>query len=511
MSAPSASHDLVIGLDSSTTATKAIAWDGHGMAVAEGRATIAMSSPHPGWFEQDPQDWWTSACAALREVTSQIDPARIGGLAISQQRETVGFFRKDGTPLRPGIVWLDERAKTEMRRFAGEFGADRLHEISGKPVDITVPVPLFVWLQTHEPSVWDAIDVVSDVGGFLTYRLTGRWATSRVSADPSGMIDMASLDWSPVILSALGLDTGRLAELHVPGDVIEGVSADAAALTGLSAGTPVIAGGGDGQCAGTGVNVLEGDIAYLNLGTAVVSGSYGTAYVHDRAFRTMGAVAERGYIYENCLRTGTFLIDWVVEHLFNLNRSAATYRMLEAEAAASPIGSNGLMLVPYWSGAMTPHWDMDARGIFAGFNASHRRGDIYRAVLEGMALYQAVVTDDCSAATGKAVDRYVAIGGGAASDLWCGIIADAGGRVVERSATVEASALGAGMAAAKGAGWFATIAAAAAAMSGAAVSRIEPNSERGARYGELLELYRDLWPAIADWNRRLARFAEGGR
>ncbi|MEL6267751.1 MAG: FGGY family carbohydrate kinase, partial [Pseudomonadota bacterium] len=125
--------DLVIGVDSSTQSTKAVAWTREGEDIAEGRAPIAMDMPRPGWVEQDPADWWASTCTALRELTGQVDPARIAGVAVSNQRETIGFLDADLVATRPGMVWLDERALEEIPRLAEALGAERLHAISGKP------------------------------------------------------------------------------------------------------------------------------------------------------------------------------------------------------------------------------------------------------------------------------------------------------------------------------------------------------------------------------------------
>jgi xylulokinase len=158
---------------------------------------------------------------------------------------------------------------------------------------------------------------------------------------------------------------------------------------------------------------------------------------------------------------------------------------------------------------MNPYWDTDARGVIAGLSSSHRRGDVYRAVLEGIALEQALASDRVAAATGQPIDHYAAIGGGAASDLWCAILANASGRPVRRLATLEASSLGAAVAAAKGAGWYPTIAQAAAAMAGEPAVSFEPEPRDVARYGELRSVYEPLWPALAAWNARRAAFAEG--
>src|SRR5258707_6024666 len=184
-----------------------------------------------------------------------------------------------------------------------------------------------------------------------------------------------------------------------------------AAATGLRAGTLVIAGGGDGQCAGAGIGMVAPGAAYLNLGTAVVSGSYGRAYVHDPAFRTEVAVADEGYIFETCLRAGTFLVDWFMRELLGTApaRQADFTRLLEQEAALSPIGAGGVMLVPYWQGCMNPYWDSAARGVIAGLSGSTRRGDIYPALLEGIAFEQAAACDRVEAATRAPIDHLVIV------------------------------------------------------------------------------------------------------
>lgn len=501
-------RDLVVGLDSSTTATKAIAWDRAGALVAEGRAAIPLANPAPGFFEQEPGDWWASAAAALRQLAAQVAPARIAAVAIANQRETFGLFAADGRALGPALVWLDDRAIAQHLRFGAEFGAARVHAISGKPLDIIPCLYRVIWLREHEPARFARADLIADVHGYLCFRLTGRWATSTASADPMGMLDMRRLDWSDEILQAAGVPRGKMLPLERPGAWLGEVTAAAAAATGLPAGTPLFAGGGDGQCAGTGVAALRPGRAYINLGTAVVSGTYSEAYAYDPAFRTETAIAEGGYICETCLRSGTFLVDWLTREMFGVDPAgrAGALAALEAEAGASPIGAGGVVLVPYWQGCMTPHWDSAARGVIAGLSGSTRRGDVFRALLEGIALDLAHSAAQAVAATGVEIEHFVAIGGGAASDLWAQILADATARPIRRSATTEASSLGAAMAAAKGAGWFDTFADAAGAMASPIVRSFEPHPGRVRRYAELREIHAALWPTLSAWNRRLRAF-----
>jgi xylulokinase len=499
--------DLVIGLDSSTTATKAIAFDRRGRVVAEGRAPIPLSNPKPGWFEQEVSDWTGAAAKALRQLTRTIDSGRIAGLAISNQRESFAQFDDKDRPLRPGTLWLDERAQTEVTDIVSELG-DSIHRISGKPPDVTPCLYRCRWLSTHMPKLWRNTAKTAEVHGVLTHYLTGRWATSTASADPMGLLDLAAMDWSDSLLKAARLTREQLPELFRPGDIMGEVTAGAARLTGLKPGTPVVAGGGDGQCAGAGANTFLEGRAYVNLGTAAVSGSYGRSVAIDRSFRTLVAVAENGFSFETAIRTGTFLVNWMVERLFNVNpaKNPAIFKALEAEAKASPIGANGLVLVPYWSGSMTPYWDSAARGVIAGLSGNHSRGDVYRALLEGVALEQAMTTNQVAAAT-SAITHFAAVGGGSRSDLWCQILADAAGREVKRLETAEASALGAAMAAAKGAGWYSTVAAASQAMSGKPSKIFRPRTKDARRYRELLAVYEDLWPRLSGWNKKLVAFS----
>lgn len=501
-------RDLVIGIDASTSATKAVAWDRAGTAVGEGRASLSLQNPRPGWFEQDPDMWWASAATALRRLFERVEPERIAGLAVSNQRETFAVFDEAGRPLRPGMVWLDDRATDQQQRFGERFGAERVHEISGKPLDIIPCLYRLIWLREEEPEAFAQAARIADVHGYLAFRLTARWATSTASADPFGMIDMRRLDWSDAILEEAGIRREKMLPLLRPGALMGEVSDAAAAATGLPAGLPVFAGGGDGQCAGTGVAALEPGRAYVNLGTAVVSGSYSRDYAYDRGFRTETAVAEDGYILETCLRAGTFLVDWLAGEVFGIAPEArpAALAKLEGEATASPVGAGGVVLVPYWQGCMTPHWDSGARGVIAGLSGSTRRGDIFRALLEGIALDLAYAASRATAASRSDINHFVAIGGGAASDLWAQILADCCDRPVRRSTATEASSLGAAMVAAKGAGWFPSIREAAAAMAPRTTRTFEPRPREAALYKDLLAIHADLWPTISAWNARLRAF-----
>lgn len=500
--------DIVIGLDSSTTATKAVAWRRDGTVAGIGRSSIPIASLGNNRYEQDPEEWWKSTCAALRSLFGEIAPERVAALAISNQRETFVPLDAKGRPVRPAIVWLDQRCEKEVEWLANKVGAVRIHQITGKPPDMGPVAYRLAWMLRWEKELFQAAAMFADVHSYLVWRLTGTFCTSWASADPLGLFDMEAKAWSAEVLDALELSPEKLPRLAAPGTVIGQVGETAAVATGLPPGAPVVAGGGDGQAAGLGVNALTSSRAYLNLGTAVVSGIYSRDYQTGAAWRTMGSCSGEGYYFETSLRTGTFLVDWLVRQILQVPpEDNDAYRRLESEAARVPLGSNGLLAVPYWGAVMTPYWDPLARGCFVGLISSHGVGHLYRSVLEGIALEQALVTGMVEQGTGVQVKEFVAIGGGASSDLWCQIIADASGKTVLRSNTIEASSLGAAICAAVGAGWFPDAAAAADSMCGKMSRATVPSAQNSERYAELLDIYRQIYPQLRETFSKLSRFA----
>jgi len=502
---------LVIGLDSSTQSTKAIAWNRAGEAVAEGRADIPMANPQMDFFEQDPTDWWQSTVVALKDCVAQLPEAAVSniqGMAISNQRETLGFMDENDEAAYPAITWLDERSRQQIIDFSKSFGADNIHRITGRPPDLTPCLYRFLWLRENEPEAWNKTRCFVDVQSYLVKKLCGgEYRNGWISADPMGIVDMQSHSWSDELLEALHLDESRLPQMHPPGTKLGTILPSVSNSTGLPSDLPVYAAGGDGQCAGLGTNCTIPDRAYINLGTAIVSGIWSKEYRYNTSWRTELAAQGEGYIFENCLRSGAFLMNWFVDQFVAHGKAdASDFKRLEAAAGSIPIGSEGLLIQPYFSGAMDPHWDSFARGVFLGLSASHTEAHIYRALIEAITLDQVMRTKDMEQAVGYPITHFVAIGGGANSPLWRQMLADASGKPVHISPTIEASSLGAGMIAAYGAGWFDSITAAAEVMSGDTTA-VHPDEAQTVIYEELLSIYRKLYHATANINHEMVSFA----
>lgn len=491
------SKSVVVGLDCSTTSVKAIAFDKKGRVVAFAQEAIPLFSPQPHYYEQDPNDWWFSTQKVLRKLTRQIDPQRITALGISNQRETFVPLNKNGGTLRSAIIWLDERCKDEVESFSQKIGKHKIHRITGKPADYAPVVYRLAWMKKHEPDRFKRIHMICDVHTYLVWKLTQAFKTSWASADPLGLFDLKNKRWSPLILNALRLKENQLPEAYRPGTILGKISQRALELTGLSNNTLIVAGGGDGQAAGLGANVLSSNRAYLNLGTAVVAGVYGNQYKVNKAFRTMSSCSDKGYYYECSLRAGTFSLYWFIKQILNIDplKQLGIYQTLEQEARQIPAGSDGLLYLPYLCGAMNPYWDIHARGAFIGLSSSHTRGHMYRSILEGIAFEQLFAINCVEKTIGTNVQELVAIGGGASNDLWCHIIADISGKNICLPGNAEASGLGAAIAAAVGAAWYRSFKDAVPKMT-CIRKIIKPDLQNHKIYEHLFTMYKQLYPAL---------------
>ena len=283
--------------------------------------------------------------------------------------------------------------------------------------------------------------------------------------------------------------------------------------TGLPPGLPVVGGAGDGQAAGLGANVTEAGRAYLNLGTALVSGTYSDDYAWGREFRTLAGPIPRTYVPETLLRGGTYTIDWFVDNIggikpADLGLDLSAEQVLETAAGQVPPGAEGLLLLPYLNAASTPYWDSQARGVLFGLRGTHNKAHVYRAVLEGLAFEQRVETEAMERGLGQPVERFFAMGGGSRSPLFCQMIADITGRPVTACQEVETTCLGAAMMAADAMDDSSDLREVAATMSGEGAS-YEPDEQRSAFYDRIYnDVFKELYPRLSDLFPALAEAVE---
>lgn len=431
---------LVLAVDVSTTAAKAVVEDEAGRVVAAASRPLATSSPRAAWHEQDPSDWWTATRGAVAEAVGSLPhPADVAAMCVTHQRETFACLDGAGHALRPAVLWVDGRAHEEIR----ELGSARVHELSGKPADTTPALYKLAWLAAHEPDVLDSAERVGDVQAYLALRLTGRWATGTGSADSLGLMDLRSGTWAPELLGVAHVRPDQLPQLVPTGELIGELLPEVARDLGLAPGLPLVAGIGDGQAAGVALGTATPGVAYLNLGTSMVLGIEVPRYVWDPAFRTLAGPRPGTFTLETVLNAAAYVAAWCRRELGDVGPGGERGVELEAAAAAVPPGAEGLLTVPYWNAAQTPYWDPTARGATVGWHGRHTRAHLYRSILEGVGYELRLHLERLEAATGRPVLEIRAAGGGARSGLWVQILSDITQRPVRVCADGEMSAAGA--------------------------------------------------------------------
>jgi sugar (pentulose or hexulose) kinase len=491
--------DAVIGLDCGTSSAKALALDGEGNLLGSGKAGISLSNPAPSRYEQDPEDWWTASCAAVRDAARAVGPERVVALSISHQRETFVPVDEEGRALRPAILWMDGRAGDLLPGLRGKLGDEAFRNMTGKALSGNLTFAKIAWLARKEPELYKRTAAFLDVHAYLALRLTGRAVTGWGSADPTGMFDMGKVAWSNSILSSIDLDSSLLPDALAPGKPIGILTDEAASACGLKSGVLLVTGLGDGQAAGLGCGVVGSGESYLSLGTSVVSGTYSPSFIADRAFRTSFGGVPGSYFLETVILCGAQSLSWFMATF----GSGMTEADISSEAARLRLGSEGIVFLPYLNAAMNPYWDEGATGVLAGLQSGHGRAHIYRAILEGIAFEQRLHTEGVETALSRAgaedvrIERYVVGGGGSTNELWMKIIADVTGRRLHRARSEEAAALGAGILAAGASGIHMDVASATRAMAGRNESAILPDPEAHEAYTRIYEeAYVGIYPSL---------------
>jgi xylulokinase len=468
----------LVGLDVGTTGVKALTVSPDGEVLARVEEAYPLSTPQPGWAEQDPEDWWRAAQSALAALAGG-DFAGVGlsgqmhGLVVLDERERV---------LRPAILWNDQRTAAECAEIEGRLGLRRLVELTGNRALPGFTAPKLLWLRRHEPEVYERIAHVLLPKDYVRLRLTGERAIDAADASGTLLFDVARRRWSDEVLGAL----------EIPAEWLPPVVESPAVAGHTSSGVPVAAGAGDQAAGALGVGVDRPGPLSVVLGTSGVVFAALPAFAADpegRVHAFCHAVPERWHLMSVMLSAAGSL-RWFRDAL----APGVPYDALDAEAAGVPAGSDGLWFLPYLTGERSPHPDPLARAAFVGLTVTHERRHLARAVLEGVAFGLRDGLDQIVATGVPSPSQVRASGGGVASDVWRQILADVLAAEIATVETTEGAAFGAAMLAAVGAGWFGTVQQAVRW-----AVRVKPMAEPGpeaSAYAEALGTYRALYPAL---------------
>jgi xylulokinase len=486
---------FALGIDVSTTATKAVLIDEAGTVRAIGVAGYELSAPQPLWSEQAPELWWDGAQVAIRSAleTAAVPGEEVVAVGLTGQMHGAVLLDGTGRVLRPAILWNDQRTAAECELIREAVGAQRLIDITGNDALTGFTAPKLIWVREHEPDVWARIHHVLLPKDYVRLRLTGDYAVDVADGAGTLLFDLAARTWSAEVVTALGIDPGWLPPIFEGPAVTGAVSAEAAAATGLRRGTPVVAGGGDQAANGVGVGVVTPGTMALSLGTSGVVFAPTDRPIFDHLGRVHAfchALPERWHLMSVMLSAAGSL-RWFRDTL----APGVSFDALASAAGEVPAGSGGLLFLPYLSGERSPHPDPQARGAFVGLTLGHDRRHLTRAVLEGVAFGLRDGLDLMVAAGLQPPVQIRASGGGTASPLWRQILADVLDAEIATVGTTEGAAYGAGLLAAVGAGWFADVEEATEACV-VATPAAQPGADV-ARYREMHGIYGDLYPALA--------------
>jgi len=492
-----------MGVDVGTGGTRALLIDAGGREIAAVTALHEeMRMTQPLWAEQRPEDWAQAAVQAIRGVLGKAGASGddVRGVGMSGQMHGLVVLDGDNAVIRPALIWCDQRSQPQVDFINAKLGKDKVLEYTANPMLTGFTLPKLLWVRDHEPHKFERIRKLLLPKDYVRFTLTGEFASEVSDASGTAMFDVIRRRWSFEVMDGLGLDRDILPACYESAEISSVISTQAAALTGLKAGTPVAGGGGDQAASAVGNGIVEPGVVSCTLGTSGVVFAHMETVAYDpdgRVHTFCHAVRDKWHVMGVTQGAGLSL-QWLRNQL----APGMTYDALTEEAAKAPAGSQGLFWLPYLMGERTPHLDPQARGGWIGLTAKHTRADLIRAVMEGVCYSQ----KDCLDAIGKlgiAATSVRASGGGARSPFWRQILADVFGKRVARLETQEGSAYGAALLAIVGTGEYTSVPEACAATIREA-DAVEPRVTESAVYARGHAVYRALYPALQPLYGRMA-------
>lgn len=501
---------LFLGLDLGTSSLKVVLADAQGRSVARASYPYPLHRPHPGWAEQSPGDWWQAVRAALAALRAQGAPLeRVAAIGLSGQMH--GLVLLDGArqPLAPCQTWADARCAAEVEEIGQLIAPDRLRALTGSPASVSATAAKLLWTRRHEPDLFAVARTMLLPKDYLRLRLTGVLATDPSDASGTLLLDIARRGWSDAILAALAIPRELLPPI-VESQIVTGtLLPEVAAELELPVGVPVVAGGGDAECAAVGLGVVDSDgVALVSLGTAGQFFAATSRPLLDPSGRLQTlchAVPQRWHVMHAIL-AGASALDWLSRALSVPSSSMPDAATLLSEAASEPAGARGLLFLPHLNGVRLPDPDAAAAGAFIGLRPDHERAALARAVVEGVAF---ALRDGLDAARdlGIAIQRVRLAGGARRHPLWAHVLAGIFGLPVEMGASEDASALGAALLAAVGVSARASLERPATSDADV-VTVIQPDPDEMARYDALASVYRGADLRLRETFEELAAFRE---
>ncbi|HHV62516.1 MAG TPA: xylulokinase [Firmicutes bacterium] len=507
----------LLGIDLGTSSVRVILIDTDGNILGLAGEEYPILIPKPDYAEQDPGAWWDATKRTIRRVLVKagIDPRNIKGIGLSGQMHGTVFVDEAGCPLRPAIIWPDKRSARECQELNEKVGMERLYRIAGLPTATGFMAPSVFWVKHNEPDIIRGASKVLLPKDYIRLKLTGKMATDVTDATGTLFLDITKRAWSEEVIEAVGVAPDILPDLLESSDIAGEVTPQAAGETGLAAGTPVVAGGGDQAMGAIGSGVVRDGIAASTIGTGGQLITCISRPILDprRRVHTLCHAIPGKWILMGAMLAAGLSLRWFRDNFGQMEKLAGgfsgtdPYEILSREAEKVPAGSDGLVFLPYLSGERTPHMDPQARGVFVGLMLQHGRGHLIRAIMEGVS-FAMKESFEIFKELGVSVDTMLCSGGGARSPVWRQIQADIYEMPVTTVSNEEHSSYGCALLAGVGVGIYRDVDEACrgrvrytrpAGREGGAV-----NAEVAARYRRLFEVYKSLYPRLKDVFPKLA-------
>ncbi len=484
-----------LGIDVGTGGSRALLVD------AKGRVQHSFITPHedmrmlrPLWAEQDPRDWWRASQQAVKGVLAQasVDGTAIRGVGLTGQMHGLVLLDAKNEVIRPALIWCDQRSQEQVDGINAKLSPEMVVNSIANPVLTGFTLPKLLWIRDHEPQSFDSLRKILLPKDYLRFKLTGEFATDVSDASGTALFDVVHRRWSVEMINGLGLDRSLLPRAFESSEITGKVSPDAAAVTGLAPGTPVIAGAGDQAASAIGNGIVEPGAVSCTVGTSGVVFAFLEKPAYDPAGRvhTFCHAIPGAWHVMGVTQGAGLSLQW----FRNRFAPGVEYDELTADATRSPAGAQGLFWLPYLMGERTPHLDANARGAWIGLTAKHQQADLVRAILEGVC-YSQKDGLEIIAGLGARPSQVRLSGGGAKSPFWHQLFADILDMRVATLATQEGSAYGAALLATIGTGEYAC----AAQVCRIALEEVEvkdPDRASAQSYQERYKVYRSLYPAL---------------
>ena len=463
------------------------------------------------WVEQDAEDWWNAVCNSSKSLiqSSGIDPKDIAAISFSGQMMGCLCVDKQGNPLRPSMIWADQRAQKQAQQIESKMSAWDYYTTVGIKNTASYGIQKLMWVRDNEPEIYEQTYKTLNAKDFIVYRLTGKFYTEYSDGNSNGCLDINKFQWSEEILSYADIDPDKLPELKPSTFVAGGVTEEAARATGLAAGTPVVLGGGDGVTANIGAGSIAPGKTYSCMGTSAWITTTAEKPIFDPQMRTTNwcHIIPGLYAPNGTMQYAGGAYSWLKNTVAKMEcydakvNGTSPYDYMNEQIAQSPIGSNGLIFLPYMLGERAPRWNSDAKGAWIGLKPENTRGDLFRSVLEGVTMNLAIILDVLRSQLD--IKEIMVLGGGAKGAVWRQIMADVyDAKITVPSILEEAGSMGAAITGGVGAGLFKDFSVVDRFIEVNSVHEPDPTSVEA--YKPVRELFDDCYFALLDVYKKMA-------